>query len=660
MKETTREAAGVSIPVTALDTVVVGSGCAGFNAADWLFTLGRKNIAIITEGVRMGASRNTGSDKQTYYKLSLASDGEDSVRGLARTLFSGGGVHGDIALAEAAGSARSFFKLANLGVPFPTNEYGEYIGYKTDHDPRRRATSAGPLTSKYMTECLERACAEKGIRIFDGYTAVRLIAQDGEIGGVLCLNESRLRDASRGLHLFCARHVILATGGPAACYAASVYPESQTGMTGMALEAGASAANLNEWQYGLASVTFRWNVSGTYQQALPRYISVDAEGVEREFLLDGLESPEEAMRFAFLKGYQWPFDAAKVPGSSQIDMLVYHETQVLGRHVYMDFRRNPTGLSGNFSALSEEAHAYLESSGALLDTPIKRLAKMNPDAIALYKRHGIDLYAEPLEIAVCAQHHNGGIAVDRDWQTNIRGLFVVGEAAGTFGSVRPGGAALNATQVGSLRAAECIAWDTDEDESAPAWFGARAEDMAEQLLRGFGAALSAPPEAREVGECLGEAQRRMSECAAHIRDVPCMKALERELSETLTDFFGTVRARGADDLIRLMKARDAMITQRAVLSAVLLSAETQGSHGSALVRRSPPEPGYRSAVSRAENALVQTVYTAHEARSEMLPVREIPVPDDWFETAWAAYRRRKGKYAKRDVDRGGQNGERIP
>ena len=79
---------------------------------------------------------------------------------------------------------------------------------------------------------------------------------------------------------------------------------------------------------------------------------------------------------------------------------------------------------------------------------------MNPLAIDLYKRHGIDLYAEPLEIGVCAQHHNGGIAVDADWQSGVRGLYVAGEAAGTFGVRRPGGSALNAAQVGSLRAAE--------------------------------------------------------------------------------------------------------------------------------------------------------------------------------------------------------------
>ena len=162
-----------------IDTLVVGSGCAGYNCADWLFTLGCRSLAVVTEGKKMGTSRNTGSDKQTYYKLTLTSGEADSVRDMAQDLFSRGGVNGDTALCEAAGSVRSFMKLSILGVPFPQNPYGEFAGYKTDHDPRRRATSAGPLTSRYMTEALEAAVEQKHIPIFDGMQAVEIVTENG-------------------------------------------------------------------------------------------------------------------------------------------------------------------------------------------------------------------------------------------------------------------------------------------------------------------------------------------------------------------------------------------------------------------------------------------------------------------------------------------------
>jgi len=89
-----------------------------------LYNLGQRDIAIVTEGWQMGTSRNTGSDKQTYYKLSLAGAEKDSVHDLAETLFSGGAMDGDIALVEAALSARCFYNLVRLGVPFPHNQMG--------------------------------------------------------------------------------------------------------------------------------------------------------------------------------------------------------------------------------------------------------------------------------------------------------------------------------------------------------------------------------------------------------------------------------------------------------------------------------------------------------------------------------------------------------
>ena len=98
------------------DAVVVGSGAAGYNAAIRISEIGKKSVCLVTEGVSMGTSRNTGSDKQTYYKLGLGGDAPDSVRQMAENLFSCGSVDGDNALCEAALSARSFFHLVELGV----------------------------------------------------------------------------------------------------------------------------------------------------------------------------------------------------------------------------------------------------------------------------------------------------------------------------------------------------------------------------------------------------------------------------------------------------------------------------------------------------------------------------------------------------------------
>lgn len=184
----------VDVPIHSLNTIVVGSGAAAFNAVDTLFDLGQRDVAIVTEGINMGTSRNTGSDKQTYYKLSSSGNQDDSIYKMANTLFQGGSMHGDVALIEAALSSKCFYKLVNLGVPFPHDRYGQYIGYKTDHDSSKRAISCGPLTSKYMVECLEKSVKNKNIKIFDGMRVVSILTDnDGNRNciGVLAINKKK-------------------------------------------------------------------------------------------------------------------------------------------------------------------------------------------------------------------------------------------------------------------------------------------------------------------------------------------------------------------------------------------------------------------------------------------------------------------------------------
>jgi len=616
------------------DAVIIGSGCAGYNCADRLYDLGYRNIAILTEGKNMGTSRNTGSDKQTYYKLSLAGDVGDSVMDMAKTLFEGGAMDGDVALCEAANSAACFMKLAGLGVAFPTNEYGEYVGYKTDHDPCGRATSIGPYTSKKMTEVLEAAVEKKGIRIFDGMQVVRILTENGRAVGALALDTTETKQAT--FAAFDAPHVILATGGPAALYADSVYPTSQTGNSSLALEAGAAFGNLAEWQYGLASTDFRWNVSGTYQQVLPRYISVDENGVEREFLTDYFKDPKEALDRVFLKGYEWPFDVRKIRGSSLIDLLVYRESVVLHRAVYLDFTREPTGIGPDFSGIGQVAHDYLKNSNALISRPIERLNRMNPGAITLYAEHGIDLWHEPLRIAVCAQHNNGGVRIDADWQSTVKGLYTIGEAAGSLGIFRPGGSALNSCQVGGLRAAQHIVYQSDAKPS-PA-FDAIAEAAEKEALALIDATRGESP---TLIEARAKYAGRMSAHFAFLRDIPAMEeALDGVAADEKT-FVKDNRWHNVCEIPHLFKNLDILRMSAAVGAVMLYTAKTFGSRGSAFVLNGgdfmdlAPLPE-----NEAGRGQIVALQKENGLRIVSLPVRPIPARDLWFEKVWGDFRAR--------------------
>jgi len=650
---------GRSYPLYSVNTLVVGSGAAGLNAAVRLHEEGQPDVAVATDRFGGGTSRNSGSDKQTYYKLSLAGDRPDSPFETAGDLAAGGGMHGDIALCEAQGSAEAFLRLAGLGVPFPRDKYGAYVGYKTDNGPRQRATSAGPLTSRLMFEALAREVRRLRIPVLDRHQVVALLtAGKGgakKVIGAIAIDKRRAAAKDPGFVLFNAVNVVLATGGPGGMYARSVYPEGQTGSHGLAFAAGAVAQNLTESQYGLASVKFRWNLSGTYQQVVPRYFSTDARGGgEREFLNDHFPDMGRLATAIFLKGYEWPFDPGKALGygSSLIDILVYEETVVRGRRVFLDFRRNPAGggklAEFDLGLLGSEARAYLERSGALLATPIARLRKMNRPAVDLFERHGIDLGREPLEIAVCAQHCNGGFRAGIWWESNVRHLFPVGEVCGTHGVRRPGGSALNSGQVGSARAARFIARRyAGRPPSAVQFARLAGSEVAEKAA--FAAGLVDPRVGKRsaLRRAVDEIRARMSACGAHVRkadDVARETARAWALFETLGR---ELRVPSAGDLPQAFSVLDQALTHAVYLEAIREYLARGGrSRGSYLVPDPAgrlPCPGLdgRWAFSLAvpgdfvSNHILEIgLDDAGNVTKEWVGVRPVPAAESWFENVW--------------------------
>lgn len=646
MKQSSVNVGGRRVTLLCVNTIVVGTGAAGFNAADRLYDYGQTDVAMVTEGLNMGTSRNTGSDKQTYYKLSLSGADGDSVVKMAQTLFEGGAMDGDIALCEAALSAQSFFKLAEVGVPFPQNEVGEYVGYQTDNDPLKRGTSAGPLTSKFMTQRLQARVEKKQIPILDGYRVIQILKADGVCRGVLCLNLNALGHPDHRFLIINAVNTIYATGAPAGMYLQSVFPQSQTGASGIAFEAGVKGKNLTEWQYGIASLDFRWNLSGTYQQVLPRYLSAGTDGTEeREFLQDYFPDDTSLLRAVFLKGYQWPFDAKRLDGygSSCIDMAVYHEMVHKNRVVYLDYTKNPAALKDDFSNLDSEAYAYLHSSDALLDSPVKRLKKMNPEAYELFQSHGIDFERDYVKVAVCAQHNNGGLCGDVHWESNLPHFFPVGEVNGTHGITRPGGSALNSGQVGGARAAQYIA----------GWKRGEPDEFEEEVLKNVLQTverlegISVTPGKSTVRQQRAEISGRMSEHAAVLRNACQLEQILVQVKQELTEYWSRTVIDSVWEFAEVYLNYDLLVCQYVYLSAFVDYIEQGGgSRGAYLICsklgtlpcgfrderfRSIPDDG------RFNGKIQETEWAEGQVRCTWRDVRPIPEPGRWFEQVWRDY-----------------------
>ncbi|MBS3787782.1 FAD-binding protein [Candidatus Bipolaricaulota bacterium] len=663
MKKDTLSVKGKKLPLYSTHTLVIGSGTASLNAAVHLKRQGMSDTLIVTNELGGGISANAGSDKQTYYKLSLSDTNSDSPVEMAESYFESGATHGDLALTESALSAREFFHLAELGVNFPFNEFGEYVGYKTDHDPRGRGTSAGPWTSQQMVKHLVEEVKRLGVEIKDKIEIIGLLTnkEQGEkrVVGALGIDKTTTEKNNLGFVVFRSENVIFGVGGPGGLYEDSVYPEGHIGSIGLALEKGAVANNLTEGQFGLASVDFRWNLSGSYQQVIPRYYSVDESGSKRDFLNEVFPSIQKLAEAIFLKGYQWPFDPDKVEGygSSLIDLMVYRETRLRDRQVFMDFRQNPVEGKGlekfNINQLKGEPKEYLDNSGALGEKPLDRLKQLNPEALKLYRQQGIDLAKEPLRIAVCAQHNNGGLRGNRWWESNIAHLFPVGEVNGSHGISRPGGSALNAGQVGGLRAAQYISEVySDETDS----YKLNKSKFKEQVKAKLALALAAlEREGNKKSDAVGSAevkshiQKRMSRYGALLRKKKELSKVVEEIENLRRDLRDKVKVSEPDKLPEMFQALHLAITSQVYLDAINWYIKNDGgSRGSYMIGDSDGEKSlerysedwkYRGENEALKKKVQETKLDAKgNVKHWWVSRREIPESPQWFENVWRDHR----------------------
>lgn len=541
LPQQTLEIEGFRIPVYHCDALVVGSGAAGLRAA---VELKRRKVDVLvaTQTLFWGTSACSGSDKQTLHTASTSFKG-DNFTALAGAIGAGGAMDADTAYVESVGSVEAFIGLKSIGLPLPEDRYGAVLRYQTDHDEVGRATSCGPRTSRLMVKVLAEEAVLLGVPFVDHATAVRLLTE-GEgaqrrVAGILAIVKgARAEDNPWGLCLMRSATVVLAAGGPGELFRDSVYPKRCFGSLGLALEAGLATVNLTEHQFGIGTRRdeFPWNLSGTYVQSMPYIYSVDAQGQEHNFLARYYRTTRELASNIFRKGYQWPIHATRMLdfGSSLVDLAIYNESQA-GRTIFMDFNRNPLPVPGDepfaMGNLDEDVYRYLRNNDACLELPIARLQRMNPLAIELYKHHGHDLTAQPLPFNVNHQHMNGGIAVDVWGHSSLNGCYAVGEAAGTHGVTRPGGAALNAGQVFGLRCAKHIA--ATSREASTSLFTAETAALLQQIQRD-----SCQPQALKIEAVRDEIQQRMSERAGFVCEaelVPEALRAARRLNQRIAE-----------------------------------------------------------------------------------------------------------------------------
>ena len=266
--------------------------------------------------------------------------------------------------------------------------------------------------------------------------------------------------------------------------------------------------------------------------------------------------------------------------------------------------------------------------------------------------------SEPLEIAVCAQHNNGGFAVNKWWESNIRGTFVIGEMAGTHGVKRPGGSALNAGQVGGLRAAEYIVNVYGCELPDYSQHQAQIDQQLDQLVAKFSRyKVCEGPMPKQM---IKRIQNRMTASAGHIRELGDVRRALKEGIELYEDIQKKGLALyGKKEIVWAIRAEHLALTSIAYLKAIAaLLDQGSGSRGSHLVvandgieihprvidartgktlKFKPENPSLRDSVLRVTyDESLRGLFRCENAK-----LRAASSDREAFEPAWRAFREGK-------------------
>jgi succinate dehydrogenase/fumarate reductase flavoprotein subunit len=509
------------------DILIVGGGLAGLRAA----------IAAAEQGTRVtvACKRRSGSSGNTLVAdcaIAVSSPEVcpgDSVE-LHRddTLRSGKGLASPhLAGILAQDSEREVLGLTRFGVVFDRDKEGELVRGQPPGHSRRRCvrTESHAYPQNARGEAITRPLLEfarrLGVVFLDRMPVMRLFAHDGVIQGALAL------DVGPERYVFIrAKAAVMAAGGAGQLYA-STNNTADIGGDSYALALGCGAT-LRDMEF---------------PQFYPNWgIKPLRATLSTMLMSDGA---------VFRNRHQEPFMARHYPDVRE--MATRDQTSLA---ILRELQAN-RGVDGG---------VYLDLSGVdreLLEGKYRHLWEA-------MERQGKELGRDPILVTPVMHHSMGGLVVDENLESCVRGLFAAGEACGgTHGANRLAGNAFT----------ECIVFGARSGEAAAEYArtsGMPADRHGEEILA------SLPShDFDEVGPVVEDLKREL-------RGLMWEKAGIARTEEGLRSALGgTVRIREQmrlggirqpAHLVQYYELESMLRVAEAVLQSALIREESRGAH----------------------------------------------------------------------------------
>jgi L-aspartate oxidase len=428
------------------DYLVLGSGIAGLSFALKVAPHGR--VAVITK-------KNSAESNTNYAQGGIASvtSKEDTFEMHVRdTLEAGAGLcKEDVVRTIVSEGPARIAELIEMGMKFSEREdpsnHGKHeldLGKEGGHS-KRRILHAKDVTGREIERALLAAiAAQPNIQIFENHVAIDLITSQklGHEGDNRCLGVYALDKKSGSVETFAAPVTLLATGGCGKVYLYTTNPDIATGDgVAMAYRAGAAVADMEFIQFHPTCLFHPKAKSFLISEA------VRGEG--------GVLKTVEGVEF----------------------MDKYHPLKSLAPR----------------DVVARAIDTEMKKSGAdcvLLDIthkPKQFLRDRFPNIYETCLRYGIDMTHEPIPVVPAAHYQCGGVATNVDGETDIAGLYAVGEVActGLHGANRLASNSLLEAMVCAHRAAEKTIANRRSPIgylSIPAWQSGNATNADEMVV----------------------------------------------------------------------------------------------------------------------------------------------------------------------------------
>ena len=397
------------------DYLVLGSGIAGLSFA--LKVAPRGRVAIVTK-------KNKAESNTNYAQGGIAAvtSREDSFEMHVRdTLEAGAGLCKEnvVRTIVEEGPAR-IQELIELGMKFserndPQN-HGRHqldLGKEGGHS-KRRILHAKDVTGREIERALLDAVSRQpNIEVFENHFGIDLITSQklGYAGENRCLGAYVLDKNSGRVFTFAAPVTLLATGGCGKVYLYTTNPDIATGDgVAMAYRGGAAIANMEFIQF---------HPTCLYHPRAKSFLISEAVRGEGGVLKTMAGEP-------FMDHYH--------------PLKSLAPRDVVARAIDSEMKK-----SGAAYVLLDITHK-----------PAKFLIERFPNIYQNCLKYGIDITREPIPVVPAAHYQCGGVITNLDGETEIAGLYAVGEVActGLHGANRLASNSLLEALVVAHRAAE--------------------------------------------------------------------------------------------------------------------------------------------------------------------------------------------------------------